>query len=842
MRRFTGLLAVCALLMPMGASPLGLGDIALHSALNQPLDAEIELAALGQTRGDEITVALASPAAFENAGIDRSLALAGLTFQVIAEDGRTPYIRVSSTDPIKEPFLDFLVEIDWPNGHLLREYTLLLDPPVVVDEEPLPVESAVAGEESLVSPVEPALRDEPVASPAAPAARTTPAVDALTYGPVQRNDTLWSIASRMQEANTAATVEQIMMALLKANPEAFYNGNVNELMAGYVLRVSDPALLTAMNQAAAAAEVRRQNEQWMDSKQARAGMAGGTPQGGLEVAPAGNAGPGGDGDGPRLRLSVPEATATGMAMEGVPEGEEGGSPASEVARLKGELAAALETSEASRQENTELRERLASLQEQIDAMQRLTSLQDDTLAALQAGASAPDEEQVPDAVKEDADKVNADKVNKAAAGKPAHKPETPVKEGLGGLLDDPNLLAIGGAVGAAVLVLIWLVMRRRRTAAMLADLAEAEKESEARDEFGPPSWATVTPSPAAAPEAPERGASVAETTAEAEDSGLDLMQADDDEIDVLAEADVYLAYRRFDKAEELLKDAIRADPGRNDLVLKLLEVQAASGNKNAFITQAESFKAMVGPGESNLWDKVVVMGRRVAPEHVLFGGAATAAVAAVADVAQKADDTELDLSGELPALELDADIAAELDKLAGSGADDSVAGAPDSGGELFATSEPADEASSLPDIDLSLDETVVPEARQDDLGGDADHVDPEPAHAGDFGGTSNVINFESRTGLSPGDATGAAGTGGVDRDLDWLTGSDEEFGPLDDVEGDDFSSLISGEDEVGTKLDLAKAYIDMGDQESARNILSEVVQEGTQDQQREANDLIRQIG
>ncbi|MCC6301534.1 MAG: hypothetical protein IT489_01875 [Gammaproteobacteria bacterium] len=843
MHRFIRRLAVLALLMPMGASPLGLGDITLHSALNQPLDAEIELTALGQTQGEEITVALASPAAFENAGIDRSLTLAGLTFEVMAEDGRTPYIRVSSTDPVKEPFLDFLVEIDWPSGHLLREYTLLLDPPVVVDEEPLPVESAVAGDGPVVSPAESALHDGSATSPES-SARTTPVVDALSYGPVQRNDTLWSIASRMQEANTAATVEQIMMALLKANPEAFYQGNVNELKAGYVLRVSDPALLTAMSRAAALAEVRRQNEQWMDSKQARAGMAGGTPQGGPEAAPAGVAGSG-DGDaGPRLRLSVPEATATGMALEGIPEGQEGGSPASEIARLKGELAAALETSEASRQENTELREHLATLQEQIDAMQRLTSLQDDTLAALQAGASAPAAAEAPKPVEEPASeavKKDADKAAKAA-GKPARKPEAPAKEGAGGLLDDPNLLAIGGAVGAALLVLIWLVMRRRRTAAMLDDLAATETESAAHDEFIPPTWATVTPPPAAAPVAPERTAAVAET-AEAEDGGLDLMQADDDEIDVLAEADVYLAYRRFDKAEELLREAIKADPARNDLVLKLLEVQAASGNKNAFITQAESFKAMVGPGESNLWDKVVVMGRRIAPEHVLFGGAATAAVAAVADAAPAAGDTGLELSDELPVLELDADIAAELDRLAGNGAEGPVAGA-------FTASDLADEASSLPEIDLSLDEAVVSEMPQDGLGdlvGEADRA--EPTHAGDFGGTSNVINFESRTGLGQGasglpqdDAAGATGGGGVDRDLDWLTGSDEDFGPLDDVEGDDFSSLISGEDEVGTKLDLAKAYIDMGDQESARNILSEVVQEGTQDQQREANDLMRQIG
>lgn len=855
LHRFTRLLVALSLLIPLGATPLGLGDITLHSALNQPLDAKIDLTALGQTRGEEITVALASPAAFENAGLDRSLALVNLKFEVMAEDGGAPYIRVSSTDPVKEPFLDFLVEIDWPSGHLLREYTLLLDPPVVVDEEPLPVQSAVAGEEAVISAPQTAVFDEPAAAPESPSAsaRTAPSAGVLTFGPVQRSDTLWSIASQMQQADSAATVEQIMMALLRNNPDAFYNENINELKAGYILRVSDPALLTAMSRAAAAAEVQRQNEQWMDSKQARAGMAGATPQGMPEAGAGGVAGAGGGDAGPRLRLSVPEATATGMALEGVVgEGEGDASPETEVARLKNELAAALETSEASRQENTELRERLATLQEQIDAMQRLTTLQDDTLAALQAGAGAPDAEAEPAAPTSAKDATESGKAAAAAAGKPARKPEAPAQSTGGGLLDDPNILAMGGVAALAVLVMAWLIVRRRRrNAALLAELAEADAAGEARDDISPPAWAAVTPHAVAAPVSPQQQDALAAETAEAEDTGLDLMQTDDDEIDVLAEADVYLAYRRFDKAEELLKEAIKGDSGRKDLVLKLLEVQAASGNKGAFIAQAELFKTMLGAGDSTLWDKVVVMGRRIAPDHVLFGGAATAAMAA-AGSAHATDDSGPDLGGDglgndLPVLELDADIATELDRLAG--ADDEqprqAAGHPE-------------EASSLPDMDFSLDDAVVAEAAQDGLNapaaGEEIPADSEPQHAGTFGNASNVINFESRTGVGQGasgllqedavDASTGAGTSiaGLDRDLDWLTGGDEEFGSLDDAEGDDFSSLISGEDEVGTKLDLAKAYIDMGDQESARNILSEVVQEGSQDQQREANDLMRQIG
>src|SRR5262249_38752275 len=158
-------------------------------------------------------------------------------------------------------------------------------------------------------------------------------------------------ASQLQGSDGAASVEQVMMALLKANPQAFYNGNINELKAGYVLRVADPALLTALSQVAAAAEVRRQNEQWMDAKRARAGMAGAAPQGATGEAVAGAAAAGGD-SGPRLRLSVPPEAGNGSAA-GVAEGTAtDAAPGSELARLKQELATALESSAASRQENT----------------------------------------------------------------------------------------------------------------------------------------------------------------------------------------------------------------------------------------------------------------------------------------------------------------------------------------------------------------------------------------------------------------------------------------------------------------------------------------------------------
>jgi pilus assembly protein FimV len=344
---------------------------------------------------------------------------------------------------------------------------------------------------------------------------------------------------------------------------------------------------------------------------------------------------------------------------------------------------------------------------------------------------------------------------------------------------------------------------------------------------------------------------VDEAHPESEESGLDLMQAEEDEIDVLAEADVYLAYRRFDKAEELLKEAIRTEPDRHDLVLKLLEVHAASGNKNAYVAQAEALKLSIAAGDAALWDKVLAMGKRIAPEHALFGGASTTPATETAGTSE-VNDPGLDLSADLAALELDADITAELEKLGTHAGAASAAAQP----AAAMTAEQESPESALLDMDFSLDDQAVPDlggigAGQPDQGSRAQDSQPSKV----FGNASNVIDFESRTGLGPsavdepGDAAASQpvatmGGGGIDRDLDWLTGAGDDLGSLEDAieAGDDFSSLISGEDEVGTKLDLAKAYIDMGDQVSARNILSEVAQEGSQDQQREANELMRQIG
>ncbi len=865
MLRLAKILAVVLLLAPISATPLGLGDIELNSALNQQFDAEIDLIALGQTRIDDISVRLAPREAFERAGLERPLFLSRLQFDVEPGPGNTASIRIRSDQPVREPFLNFLVEVNWPSGRLLREYTVLLDPPLFLDESPAviqaPAVAAVAPPAPTAAPSRaPAAAGEAVATPRPLPGRLSASVEigedgAWSYGPVQQSDTLWSIAQQFRGAGEPVTTEQVMMALLRNNPDAFFNGNINELRAGHVLRLDDPSMIALMSHAEAAAEARRQFAQWQDSKHQRADAAGARPLGGDEGGAAATGGVTAAADsGPRLRLSAPEgADVERFAMSELGEGSE--SADAVASRLREDLVAALEVSESARQENLELRQRLAELEEQITSMQRLLSLQDDTMAALQAGVAAgieapaplPESGETPPAAAGDVESgVTTEATESAqaqpvppAAVAPAMFPE--ISSLVDMILADPVMLGAAAFLLLMFATLAWLIVRRRQMAgAALEDLTPVADEAAPAPAVATPSKAAVPAASAAAiPDAFEEAVAEAQTS---DDAGLDLMQAEEDDIDILAEADVYLAYRRFDKAAELLRDAIAAEPGREDLLLKLFEVHAASGNEAEFVREAEAVQARLGAGDEAMWDRIVAMGRRVAPGHALFAvAAATTATAAASAEPAALVETAADLSGNVDDIELDFSADLDLSEETPDFSRDAPVAADD--GDMTLMLEGT--ADGLADLDMTLDDDTL--ARLE-TGADSDTLEVADAA---------VEVAEAR---EPADAS--AGTPQLDEpadedlekqllaagegaDVDWLSeiGNDLDFADMEgDEAGGDFSGLISGEDEVGTKLDLARAYIDMGDQDSARSILSEVTEEGNEDQQREANDLMRRIG
>lgn len=835
---------VFLLLLPLNAAPLGLGDINLESALNQPLDARISLTAVGQTRIEDISVRLASREAFTQAGLERPLFLSDLKFAIERDGTGTPVVRIRSGQAIVEPFLDFLVEVNWPNGRLLREYTVLLDPPLLLDEAPVPVAAPAAAPAPVVAQSTPARTAAPAAAAQRPGPQVQQSADgAWSYGPVARDATLWSIAQELRGQDTSYSVEQIMMALLRSNPDAFYNGNVNELKAGYVLRIDDPALIGAMSQAAALAETRRQTSQWMDAKRGAADRATNRPQA-AEPAPvaASNAGAAAS-SGPLLRLSAPDKADVDRLAAGAIEGE---SESGAAEHLRQELTEALEVSESTRQENIELRQRLVALEEQIASMQRLLTLQEDTLASMQGGAA------------------------------PAAQADQPRRDGnpFAALLNDPMMLGVAGAGVLLLLTLGWLVARRRR----IARASLEEFTVPAPFSGGQTASAAPMAGMAAAGGAAGAGLIVAEddeagrTVATAADGDeTDVMQAEEDEIDILAEADVYLAYRRIDKAEELLKEAIKADPERTDLRLKLLEVYAAGGDTDAFVLQSEVLRASLGERDASLWDKVVAMGKRLAPEHSLFaaGAVGLAAKAAESAVVDNSVDPELagfdfeafgrslensddnaahshafsahnETGGDLD-FNLDEDTLARLGDTAGGNGDDTWLGGSNIGaGDAVAVADEALLATADVAGNNGLDTFDLDHAVDE-----ADADGRRPGSLGDMLGMPAQVAAVDTVQAVELDDSADENELELGSDIDWLSAVGEELAAFESdglADGEDFSDLISGTDEVGTKLDLAKAYIDMGDGESARSILSEVSSEGSEDQQREASALMRQIG
>ncbi|MDP2322478.1 MAG: FimV/HubP family polar landmark protein, partial [Gammaproteobacteria bacterium] len=261
-----------AVLLPLAASALGLGEISLRSALNQPFIAEIPVTSdTGEDLG-QLSVQLAPAATFERFGLDRPRFLEDFSFR-IQRDGSRTVVRVTSAQPVSEPFVSILLDINWPQGRLLREYTVLLDPPTFAR----PDGSGQASSGPAVAPPDaagpatapPAIRRAPVpvSAPVPDSATTgtgtgsvTSGPDGDSYGPVRANETLWRISERLS-ADSNVSLNQMMVALYRANPGAFA-GNINRLRRGAILRVPRGSELTGITSREAAVEVQRQDEEW----------------------------------------------------------------------------------------------------------------------------------------------------------------------------------------------------------------------------------------------------------------------------------------------------------------------------------------------------------------------------------------------------------------------------------------------------------------------------------------------------------------------------------------------------------------------------------------------------
>jgi pilus assembly protein FimV len=462
------------------ASALGLGEIEMQSALNQRLDAEIPLRGVPEDDSSRIIVSLASEEAFRQVGLQRPFSLTRLSFAVKQRDSGGYYVHVTSREPIVEPFLSFLIEVDWPEGNLLREYTVLLDPPVFVSDEPKEEPAAAADapavtdeDESMAAgvpadierDVAPEAVAEPEPEPEATAEAEAPATDADDaiaaesrrvegdfsdtpvflqveqaeeraeaearamaeadaeaeaeaeqvgeaepttagydaagdeYGPVQRGEALWNIASRLKRDDM--TVQQMMLALLRYNPEAFVDDNINRMRQGYVLRIPDAEAVLSLSAQQAIARVREQNALWQEYRRA---LRGGTGPAQQQASADAETSATVSGEDAGLKI-VGSEEGTGAGSDQDASATAGGGQAAE------QLQLAREQLESARMEKDELESRVGELEETVSKMERLIELREDELARLQDQLRRIEEGADPSEVLADAGDAAAESVD-----------------------------------------------------------------------------------------------------------------------------------------------------------------------------------------------------------------------------------------------------------------------------------------------------------------------------------------------------------------------------------------------------------------------------------------------
>ena len=360
------------------ASALGLGEVSIKSALNEPLDAEIRLLQARDLSAQEILVSLASNADFQRAGVERLFFLSDLQFKVVVDDPSRPYVHVTSKQPVREPYLNFLLETQWPSGRILREYTLLLDLPVFKEANEVKAVSSTRMAPTKVAPAQPSYR-EPTRSSSAPIESSqepeSTSADSDVYGPVSANDTLWNIALKVRPSKRLS-VQQTMLAIQRKNPEAFINGNINLLRKGQVLRIPDADEIRQLNGSEAVSQVAEQNSQWrqgtdeefsapqIDATKRRPQVV----QSDTEVSG---------------RLKLASAT-TNRAQEGG-QGQGASESNADTERLQNELAIAEEQLDKVNRDNVELKDRIQSMEDQIQTMERLLEVSNPANACFTAG-------------------------------------------------------------------------------------------------------------------------------------------------------------------------------------------------------------------------------------------------------------------------------------------------------------------------------------------------------------------------------------------------------------------------------------------------------------------------
>lgn len=372
---------------PAASNALGLGDIESSSHLNQPLRAKIELLSGVPADASQIKVRLAPPDVFNRVGVARPEFLDNLQFTPTIQGGK-PVILITSSTPIQEPFVNFLLEVSWPQGQLLKEYTVMLDPPVMMQPG-----NTVAGEATVRAEPKATGTVRRPAAPTQPSAATDnagnaggqavaePARPAVPQGSrtyrVRPGDTLFRVASRLQRPGISN--DQMMMALFRANPNAFIDGNLNSLRSGVTLKAPSAPEVAKLSRDQARRQIRQHNADWRELRQSLAKNT--VPQKATTpVAPTAS-----------TPAKTPANAASDKRLEvlGAKSGDAIAKDAAvassnaKLADLEKQLSLVRESMTARQKENDELKSRVTDLESMLNKKNRLIALRNDQLASLQ---------------------------------------------------------------------------------------------------------------------------------------------------------------------------------------------------------------------------------------------------------------------------------------------------------------------------------------------------------------------------------------------------------------------------------------------------------------------------
>ncbi|HKO87564.1 MAG TPA: FimV/HubP family polar landmark protein [Burkholderiales bacterium] len=925
------------LLSPGFALAAGLGKLSVLSGLGQPLKAEIEIVALQANEADSLSARIASPDAFRQAGVDYSGVMTQVRANVVKRGDRY-VVSLATPQPVEEPYLDVLLELNSASGRLVRQYTFLLDPvgyqapqpsvtpPVAVTPkepakpEPKPIVEAKplpAPEPAPAAKAEPPAKPAPEAkaeakpapapkaekktaakpAPGAPApadakaeakpAETT-ASGAKSYE-VKQGDTLGEIAAANKTADVS--LEQMLVAIQRANEDAFINKNINLVRTGRILRIPDAAEAAKLSQDEAVKVVNTQSKEFSDYRTKLAQQVAAAPAPAAEKT--GQKAAGRITTKPEEKLPA-EAPKDQVRLSRAEESKPG-------AGAKGlsadDLAAREKALRDAQQRVTELERNVKDLQTVVELKnQQLAELQKQAAASAAAAAAAkkaeaskatePLKAPEPPKAAEPAKPVEPAKVEPpkpeapiaatpdpvsptpatpevtppvtttetpsapvveppAPVTPPEAKPVTPPASTPVAAAEEPTVFdmlmenpLIPAAIIAAVLALVGLAIWRRKQSAGLNNSLIGATTTDSSSVFGTTGGRSV-----------DTGSHSMQT----DFSQSALGSIDTDEVDPIAEADVYMAYGRDAQAEEILKEALQKDPSRQAVRVKLLEIYAGRKDLKAFeATAGEIYAATGGTGVE--WTKAAEMGRGIDPDNPMYShqgdpatapGSGAAAMAMSAPMAAPVYDTTVEpaqYSAPEP-VELSQPI---LDIDLGRG---NASSAPD-----LALDDAQDDAGL--DIDLNMGGDSKPEAETVDFSPSGTFIMDDATKKAVSDMTANAprpattedlnIDFElPDSGDTPASANGsgmrpAAASSNV-IDLDFKVDEAREVAAVDlsglnlDLnEGDSDSHW----QEVATKLDLAKAYEEMGDKDGARELLNEVLKEGDNAQQDQARTML----